>query len=184
MYSRRLLRLLAAGATSAAALAFGTPASASVTYDPETKAGFVDRGDVRSAFGWTDRVLASRAAGLVFEHDFWTDDTYSVACGGPAFPVVHHREYGSFELTDTLAPAGYHGKPAGFRLTGAHSGISGTSVPPAAGQPCPAANQGPTITRARRVSSATGWALTVSSLGVRRDLLVGGAPGQRGGASA
>jgi hypothetical protein len=184
MYSRRLLRLLAAGATSAAALASGTPASASVTYDPVTKAGFVDRSDVRSAFGWTDRVLASRAAGLVFGHDFWTDDTYSVACGGPAFPVVHHREYGNFELTDTLSPAGYGGEPAGFRLTGAHSGISGTSVPPMVGQPCPAADQGATVDQARLVSSTTGWALTVSSLGVRRDLLVNGVAGQRGGASA
>jgi hypothetical protein len=179
MYSR-FSRLAVAGATVVAGLAVATPASASVQYDPVAKTGYVDAGEVRKAFGWTGSTLAARAAGLVFDHDFWTDDTYSVACGGATFPVVHHREYGRFDLTDVVvratergAATGYHGPPAGFRLTGAHSGISGTSVGPAVGQPCPADQgqaPGSTIDRVRLVSSTTGWALTATSQNVSHRL--------------
>jgi hypothetical protein len=145
-----------------ALLTAATPAPASVRYDPETKTGFVGSADVRQAFGWSGRELASRAAGLVFEHDFWTDDTYRATCGARVVPVVHHRDFGRFDLIDT---AGY----TGFRISGARSGISGTSVPPAAGQPCPG-DQGETIGKVRLVSSTTGWKLTVTSAGESRTL--------------
>jgi hypothetical protein len=182
MYSRRPFRLLAAGVASAAGLLLVVPglAAASVTYDPATKAGFVDGIDVRQALGWTDQMLTARAARIAFQHDFWTDDNYSVACGGPAFPVVHHADYGNFQLTDTVvrSPSGYHRKLAGFRITGAHSGISGTTVPPMVGQPCPA-GPGSTIEQARLVSSASGWDLTVSFGAVSRQLLSGQSVGAR-----
>ena len=224
MSPRRPSRLAAAtGAALAGGLALAAPACAAVKYDPSEKTGFVDGGDVRAAFGWTDAVLASRASAVVFGHDFWTDDTYSVTCGGPAFPVVHHEQYGRFDLAATVtrgaatgdarargaatgdvrtrgaatgdvrtrgagtgdvrsrgagtgdvrtrgAATGYHGPVLGFRLSGARSGISGTTVPPAVGQPCPE-NRGTTIDTVRRVSSATGWALTASYGATRRELL-------------
>jgi hypothetical protein len=187
MYPPRLSQLAVAGATIAAGIAFASPASASVTYDPGTKTGFVDKNDVAKAFGWSDAVLASRASDVVFGQDFWTDDTYSVACGADAFPVVHHRDFGRFELTGTVVRAGrrghagYGGGLVGFRIIGAHSGISGTSVPPAVGQPCPARpgqdeTPGATIGAVDLVSSATGWALTAGSGDVRRQLLAGEAP--------
>ena len=184
MSSRCLFRLVIASATVAAAVAFGTPVSASVTYDPETKTGFVDNSDVRDAFGWTGITLASRMRDVVFDHDFWTDDTYSASCGGKAVAIVHHREFGRFELTgapatrrERGAAAGYHGRPIGFRLTGASSGISGTSVPPAVGQPCPPA-QAPsaTIDKIHLASSTTGWALVVRVNDVRRQILVQQSP--------
>jgi hypothetical protein len=163
--------LLVAVTASAAGLVLATPASAAVTYDPQTKAGWVGAGDLRKAFGWTDEVLAARASGIAFQHDFWTDDNYSVACGGKAFPVVHHEEYGNFQLTDTVvrSPAGYH-RVTGFRITGAHSGISGTTVPPTVGQPCPEP-QGSTIEQATLVSTISGWDLTAGSGAVSRQLL-------------
>ncbi|MET0426201.1 MAG: hypothetical protein ABW046_20200 [Actinoplanes sp.] len=182
---------MAAGAALAAGLTFAAPAAAvtndpvtfdSVTYDPDAKTGFVDRGDVRKAFGWSEATLAARATGLVFDHEFWSRDTYSVACGQAAFPVEHHRAFGHYGLTDELArdprrgaATGYQGRPAGFRITGAHYGISGTTVPPMVGQPCPEEQgrpPGTTIDRVRLVSSASGWALTVTSGDVRRELLV------------
>jgi hypothetical protein len=181
MFSRRPSRLVVAGAAFAVSIAGAGPASASVRYDPGTKTGFVDESDARKAFGWTDAMLASKAAGLVFDHDFWTDDTYAVACGRDAFPVVHHRDFGRYELAGTVvrdarrgAPIGYHGRLRGFRLTGPYLGISGTSVPPAVGQPCPESkDQGPAIDRVRLVSTTTGWSLTVSSGDVSHRLLAG-----------
>jgi hypothetical protein len=186
IYSRRLLRLAVAAAILAAGIAFAAPASASVTYDPETKTGTVAESDVRSAFGWTGATLAAKASGLVFDHDFWTDDTYSVACGDHVFPMVHRSEFGRFELADSLTHDGRRGTSGyagatltGFRLTGPRLGISGTTVPPMAGQPCPAdqaPSPGSTIDTATLVSTATGWALAVSSGDVRHELLTGGSP--------
>jgi hypothetical protein len=146
MYASRLAVL---GAALVAALAPAAPASAAVTYDPKPMTGFVGAGDVQRAFGWTGPVLASRASGVVFDHEFWTDDTYTVACGGRRpFPVVHHREFGRFELTDAVVGSGYGAEARGFRLTGPHLGISGTSVPPAVGQPCPDGQGRPTTSAA------------------------------------
>jgi hypothetical protein len=165
------------------ALSPAAPASAAVRYDPERKTGFVDAADVRRAFGWTDAKLAARASTIVFDHDFWTDDNYTVACGRKPFPVVHHRVFGRFELAAVVtrtagrgSRAGYGsgGRLTGFRLTGARFGISGTSVAPAAGQPCPAEQgqaPGAKVTRAVRLSSATGWALSARSGDVSRRLL-------------
>jgi hypothetical protein len=180
MSPRCLLRLVIASVTAAAGIAFSSPASASVTYDPATKTGFAGFGDVRNAFGWTDEMLASRAPDVLFGHDFWTDDTYTASCGENTVAIVHHREFGRFELAGALAQhrgrgaAGYRGKLIGFRIIGATAGISGTSVPPAAGQPCPQA-PGPdaTIDTVHLVSSTTGWALTVSFQDVRRELRTG-----------
>ena len=178
MSTRRLSRLAAAGLALTGGLALAAPASAAVTYDPEAKTGLIGGGDVRQAFGWTDTVLATRASAVVFGHDFWTDDTYAVTCGGPAFPVVHHEQYGRYDLTAVVnrgaargAPTGYHGGVTGFRLTGPRSGISGTTVPPAVGQPCPG-KKGTTIDTIRQVSSASGWALTATYGASRRELLV------------
>jgi hypothetical protein len=178
MQARRRSPFAVAGAILAAGLVLAAPASAAVKYDPGTMTGFVGGTDVQKAFGWTAPALASKAAGVVFDHEFWTDDTYSVACGTFVFPVVHHRDYGRFELTDAVvrpgsrqAAAGYAGRPLGFRISGAHSGISGTSVPPMAGQPCPE-HPGLVIDRAALVSTTTGWALTAASGSVSHRLLV------------
>jgi hypothetical protein len=181
MYSRRPSQLVVAGAVLAAGIAFAAPASASVTYDPATRTGFVDGADVQKAFGWSDAALASRASAVVFDHDFWTDDTYSVACGDHVFPVVHHREFGRYELTDAVVQdrrrgsrTGYAGQPVGFRLAGAHAGISGTSVAPAVGQPCPeGAARGSAIDRIHLDSSASGWSLTLRFDDASHQILVG-----------
>jgi hypothetical protein len=187
---RCLSRSAVAGATLAAGVAISAPASAAVTYDPATRTGLVAAADVRQAFGWTPAMLASRAGGVAFDHDFWTDDTYSVVCGKRTYPVVHHREFGRYELTDAVvrsgghrATTGYGGKTiTGFRLDGASFGISGTSVAPAVGRPCPAGQgraKGTTIEALRLVSSATGWALAARSGDVRRRLLTSGKGARR-----
>src|SRR5690349_11754268 len=100
MYTHR--RMLLVGAALAGVPLVGTPASASVRYDAEARTGFVAGSDVRAAFGWSAPVLAARAAGLSFGHDFATVDTYAVSCGGAPFPVEHHRVFGRFELADVV----------------------------------------------------------------------------------
>jgi hypothetical protein len=177
MFARCLALLTATGVALTAGAA---PAAAAARYDPAAKTGVVTGQDLRAAFGWSKPELASRAHGIVFDHDFWTDDTYAVDCGQGEFPVVHHREFGRYELTDVLvrdarrgAPIGYGGRLTGFRITGARAGISGTSPAPAPGQPCPE-DRGTTIGHARLVSTATGWSLTIRS-GDDSRVLTGGA---------
>ena len=179
MSSRRLFQLAVAGATLAAGLGYAVPACAVVKYDPAAKTGYVDRGEVLTAFGWSAATLNQKAAGLAFSHDFWTDDRYAVTCGKKPFPVVHHREFGRFELADTVirgarrgTATGYHSQPSvtGFRITGPRAGISGTSVPPAVGGPCPRPAAAK-ITKATLESTTTGWSLSVSSGAVSRRLL-------------
>jgi hypothetical protein len=148
----------------------GAVLAAPVTYDPHTMTGYVGQHDVRRAFGWTAATLAVRAPGLVFNQEFWTDDSYAVSCGKGSFPVVHHRDFGRYWLT-ARATGGY-GTVTGWRITGAGSGISGTSVAPDAGQPCPSPGRGPVIVRAVRTGTTTGCELTVTSADVRRRLLV------------
>lgn len=181
MFSRRIFQVTVAGATVAASLGYAVPAEASVRYDPGTKSGFADATDVQKAFGWSDARLAAHAAGLVFSHDFWTEDTYSVSCGKGSFPVEHQREFGRLELTDRPVreprrgtSSGYGRRPrlVGFRIAGPYAGISGTSVAPTVGQPCPEP-RGPRITRADLVSTTTGWSLTVSFGGAGRVLRSG-----------
>lgn len=174
-----LFRLVVTGAALAAGLGAAAPASASVTYDPGTKKGFAGSGDVRRAFGWTDATLTAKASTLVFNHDFWTDDTYSVTCGARVVPVRHHREFGRYELwnaalrdTGRGAATGYAAKLTGFWITGPKMGISGTSVGPAVGHPCPDGRAGRT-TKVRLVSTTTGWALSVSSGNNNRRLVTG-----------
>ncbi|MEV6633777.1 hypothetical protein AB0M54_23795 [Actinoplanes sp. NPDC051470] len=181
MVSRRIVQVTVAGATLIAGLGYAVPATASLRYDPVAKTGFAGAADVRKAFGWSEAKLAARADGLVFGHDFWTRDTYSVRCGQAPFPVAHQREFGRFDLTDVVVRAGRPGGPTGydrqpvptgFRITGPYAGISGTSVAPAVGQPCPQP-RGPKITRADLVATTTGWSLTVSSGAVSKILRTG-----------
>jgi hypothetical protein len=172
MFARCLALLTATGvaltATGFALTAGAAPAAAAARYDPAAKTGVVTGQDLRAAFGWSKPELASRAHGIVFDHDFWTDDTYSATCGTRTFPVVHHRDFGRFELTDEVTRDGYGG--VRFRITGPHSGISGTSVPPQPGQPCPE-DETATIDRVALLSSATGWTLSATSGDDRRELL-------------
>ncbi|GIF21726.1 hypothetical protein BJ973_004829 [Actinoplanes tereljensis] len=163
-----ILQLAVAGAVLAAPVT--APVTAPMTYDPHTMTGYVGQGDVRRAFGWAAATLATRAPGLAFNQEFWTDDSYTVSCGRGTFPVTHHRDFGRYWLT-VKAVSGY-GKVTGWRITGANAGISGTSVAPAAGQPCPSPGRGKTVVRAAKTGTRTGCELTVTSQDVRRRLLV------------
>lgn len=180
MVRRCVSRLVVLGAALATGVApAAAPASAGVTYDPDARTGFVAGADLRRAFGWSAATLTARAGDVAFDHDFWTDDTYSATCGPARVPVVHHREFGRYELADAVvrrdgprSSTGYGDGVTGFRLTGASFGISGTSVAPAVGQSCPG-RPGTTIGALKLVSTAAGWALAARSGETRRELLSG-----------
>ncbi|MET8149534.1 hypothetical protein ACIBSW_38335 [Actinoplanes sp. NPDC049668] len=180
MYSR-LVAVLAVAL--AGVLVPATAASASIRFDPATGTGYVGGGDVRTAYRWTGAMLRVRAAGLTFSHSTSIEDTYDVFCGSTGqapVEVTHLRQSARVELgvsVDYDAPSGYgagrRGGVAGFRLTGAVSGISGTTVGPAVGAPCPAARAAAdTIKKVRLKSTATTSVLAASYQGVDRDLLV------------
>ncbi|MEV6299772.1 hypothetical protein AB0M02_10250 [Actinoplanes sp. NPDC051861] len=107
-----------------------SPAYGAVKFDPQTGTGFVDRADVRKAFGWDDAALNARAGDVEFGYRTSTDDVYSVMCGRRTIRVPHQRVSSSTALKVRV-------ERDGFALDGAVAGISGTSVAPAVGFPCP-----------------------------------------------
>ena len=66
-----------AGVAAAIVLAAGA-ASATVTYDPATGAGFVGKGDVQTVFVWNNAQLQSNAASVGFT--YLAEDSYEFTC--------------------------------------------------------------------------------------------------------
>lgn len=163
-----------AGAVLVGGTLFASPVSAAVKFDPATKTGFVGRHDVQREFGWDDATLRANADRLTFDYDTVTRDTYSVVCGRDGnrpFTVVHDRVFARDSLNAVVAHDAT-GFPSGFRITGAGSGISGTSIGPTAGLPCPQAGEGRTVRSARVVSTTVTATLIATFGGVSKDLLV------------
>ncbi|WP_433378869.1 hypothetical protein ACQPZX_12460 [Actinoplanes sp. CA-142083] len=160
-------------AAAGAALAVGL-APAPVTFDPSTNSGYVGATEVREAFGWSATTLSARAAGVAFQHGFWGEDTYTVSCGGSPFRMVHQHDYGHYELnvSVTRASSGYR-DVTGFRIDGAHAGISGTTPAPSPGDPCPQEHAGGSkVTRSSLVTSVSTWSLAAVWKDVHRVLLL------------
>jgi len=192
MHSRSVSTLAVIGVALAGSIVFATTAAASVRFDPATQTGFIDRGDVQTAFGWSDAILQARASGIAVSHSRSIDDIYSVVCGWDTTStgdrdhsttvVTHNRESRRENLGVTVAydsssetRTNPTGKIIGFRLTGAVSGFSGTSVEPMVGGPCPE-EEGQvvvkTIDAVRLVSSTTTSTLTASFEDVFHNLIV------------
>jgi hypothetical protein len=192
MHSRFVSTLAVVGVTLTIGLMYAAPASASIKFDPDRGTGFVGGGDVRTRFRWNDAMLQSRAAGVTFSHSRSIEDTYSVVCGWDPTPrgdrehltivVTHVRESAMLNLgssvdydASTATAANPKGRVVGFKLTGAVSGVSGTSVGPTVGMPCPDGRSyggAKTIDKVRLKSSAIVSALTASYRNRSHDLLV------------
>ncbi|MEU7907623.1 hypothetical protein [Actinoplanes sp. NPDC049118] len=191
MHSRFVSTLAVVGTALAGGLVPATAASASIRFDPAKGTGYVGRNDVQAPFRWSNAVLQARAAGITFSHSRSIEDVYSVVCGWDkpnggrdhvTIVVTHPRLSTRVYLRSSVAydassvsSAEPRGRVVGFRLTGAVSGVSGTSVGPAVGAPCPEGrgqSGARTIDRVRLKSSTTISALTASYKGVDRDLRV------------
>lgn len=192
MHSRFVSTLAVVAITLAGGLLYAAPASASVRFDPDRGTGFVGGGDVRAPFRWSGAMLQARAAGVTFSHSRSIEDTYSVVCGWNTTPrgtrehltvvVTHIRESSLLNLGSTVTydastatAADPKGLVTGFKLTGAVSGVSGTSVGPTVGAPCPEGRSyggAKTIDKVRLKATATVSALTASYRNLSHDLLV------------
>jgi hypothetical protein len=173
------LRLVVTAAVLVAGLGVAAPAPAAVTYDPKTMKGYVGSGDMRKAFGWTDATLAAKASTLVFNHNFWTDISYTVTCGRRVLPFVHHEQFGRYDLrhaavqdTRRGAATGYARRLTGFWITGPSAGVSGTTYGPTVGYPCPDGGKDKVV-KARKLRTTVGWSLSVSSGRAGRVLVKG-----------
>ncbi|GIE94490.1 hypothetical protein [Paractinoplanes rishiriensis] len=148
-------------------LALASTAAGSPTYHPATMTGFVTAGELRTAFGWTEAKLRTRAAKVTFSHTTLIEDRYAVRCGTLKTKATHYRQTMRMDLATTIMRKS--SQVTGFRLAGAISGISGTSVAPAVGAPCPNP-KGKTIDAVRLTSTTTTSALTANFRTESRDL--------------
>ncbi|MBO3737047.1 hypothetical protein [Actinoplanes flavus] len=149
-----------------AALALPGPAHAKVTFDFATNTGFVDAEDVRQAFDWDAATLRARAKGLEFEHVKLVQDVYAVVCaraGARPVRAVHTAQDAKEFLTVTVVRAAGTRKITGFRIVKAYAGISGTTVPPTPGTPCPEPKPDDQVRTSRLVSTTVTTTLVAKS---------------------
>lgn len=174
------------------------PARAAVRFDFSAGTGAVDAADLRRSFGWSEATLRARAAALRFTKGTLIEDVYSVVCGQAGTPpvrTVHARQFATEFLTRTV-DRGPNGDIRAVRITGPEAGISGTTVPPTPGLPCPEPTGAPepsdapttgtasagagigertpppgTVSSAVVVSTTTTLTLAAESGGVTRELL-------------
>jgi hypothetical protein len=147
------------------------PAHAEVTFDFTANTGTVGAAEMRQSFGWDAATLRARSTGVEFAEDILVQDVYSVVCGPAGTPpvrTVHARQFAKEFLTMSV-DRDKAGEVRGFRITGAEAGISGTTVPPTPGLPCPAPGSG-LVTSATVVSTTTTLTLLATSGENTRDL--------------
>lgn len=112
------------------------PAHAGVIYDPATGTGFVGKGTVQNAFGWSSRTLQQQTGNLEFTASYTV--TYVMHCSYTGYlngnPVERHVER---HLGESLAyGTRTKGQAAGFLLTGIAANTSDFTVPRLGGT-CP-----------------------------------------------
>jgi hypothetical protein len=157
--------ILAGGILAAA------PAHAEVAFDFAANTGTVGADEMRQSFGWDAGTVRARATGVEFAKDILVQDVYSVVCGPAGTPpvrTVHARQFAKEFLTMSV-DRDKAGEVRGFRITGAEAGISGTTVPPTPGLPCPAPGTG-SVTSAVVVSTTTTLTLLATSGDTTHDL--------------
>ncbi len=117
----RILPCLAA-ATFAASLGLMAPASAAVTFDPDTGTGFVGKGDVQTVLGWNDRQLQANADNVDFSATSTTVTEVSWVCTNDRNENTQERQRTTTTETtgvvDTVARTNKNGSVTGFNLTG------------------------------------------------------------------
>lgn len=146
---------VAVGSAATLALIVGS-ALAAVTYDPETKSGFVGKGDVQLVYNWNDKQLQSNASSIDFRHI--SEEVYDVECkvtetlpdgtkqnGQPKTKKVHTRT-----VTDESTSIAYdtvtgsrtnnNSKVTGFRLNGPQGTPVAIGDVPAEGDDCEGQN--------------------------------------------
>lgn len=134
---RRILSAVGAALALGLVVAMIGPASAAVTFDPETGTGFVGKGDVQMAFGWNNKAIQDNAGGVYFTYgDIETKTQECVAKdpedtqGQPTWIVVdtraRTRTVGAEVAYDARENSkGKNGPLTGFLLTGFGDALNG-----------------------------------------------------------
>jgi hypothetical protein len=121
-----------AAAAIAAGLALAAPASAAVTFDAATGAGFVGKGDVQQAFGWNNSLLQSRANDVVFAAESDTVTEVSWVCTNPKNETTQERLRTTTTSTSGVVSAVTRDNKSrqvtGFNLAGYAGGATNTST--------------------------------------------------------
>jgi hypothetical protein len=116
----------------AAALALAAPASAAVTFDAATGAGFVGKGDVQQAFGWNNSLLQSRANDVAFAAESQTVTEVSWVCTNPKNEKFQERLQTTTTSTSGVVSAVTRDNKSrqvtGFNLAGYAGGATNTST--------------------------------------------------------
>jgi opacity protein-like surface antigen len=157
-----------------ATLAFSSPASAAVTFSPDTGTGFVGKGDIQLGFGWNNKQLQDNARLVSFR--LKTHDRYSVTCewetvtGGKNSKVIEHSITKTANVNSNITVSvdpRTRNQITGFNLNGFGAGTTG-GTEPVVGDGCPGESDKGTITDATLVESTGG--LQAQHLGVTIDL--------------
>jgi hypothetical protein len=132
------------------AAAFTAAVLAAVTFDPATGKGFVGKGDVQLAFGWSNAQLQANAKNVAFtfsQHEQYTGTcTFSVETGG-----VRNRQIRSVASTrvknvnisgDVAYDLRMRNQITGFSLTGYQNNVTVTGAALQNGDPCEGGNVG------------------------------------------
>jgi hypothetical protein len=140
--NRKSLVFVAAAAVFTASLALASPASAAVTFNPATGAGFVGKGDVQLAFNWNNANLQKNASGVSF--NYASTDSYEATCTwttgeGTRGEKVHNVDHNkSTSVSSAISyDARVRNQITGFNLTGLGTTTTTGGEVPVVGGTCP-----------------------------------------------
>jgi len=120
---------LAVAAVAASVALVATSASAAVTFDPTTGAGFVGKGDVQLALGFNNKQLQDNAASLAFTYSVTSVTEATWTCDRDAGPQTQERANTTTTTTQGIVStiARERNQITGFNLLGFSGSPSETS---------------------------------------------------------
>lgn len=132
------------------AATFTAAVLAAVTFDPTTGKGFVGKGDVQLAFGWSNAQLQSNAKGVAFafnQHEQYTGTcTFSVITGGVRNQEIRSVTSTRVKNVNLAGEVAYdtrmRNQITGFNLTGYQNNVAVTGVALQNGDSCEGGNVG------------------------------------------
>ena len=102
-------------------------AVASVSFDPATGTGYVDKTDVQAAFGWKEGTFQANARRLGFHAATFTAWTWECVISGESVTVTADLESSWVVASEMVSTPGQRRSASGFNLTGLGAQLSSTS---------------------------------------------------------
>jgi hypothetical protein len=102
-------------------------AVASVSFDPATGTGYVDKADVQAAFGWKEGTFQANVRRVGFHAATYTSWTWDCVIGGESVSVTADLESSWVVASEVVSTPGQRRSASGFNLTGLGAQLSSTS---------------------------------------------------------